>query len=80
VHVHAGKRTTARFELPEAAILHLKATDATGTASPARWTFEGLGDTPTPDFGPSYDLGAPDLTSSPPRGTRPPLCRPGATG
>jgi hypothetical protein len=56
IQVVAGRKTTVKLDLPDPAALHLSATDSTGAASPARWTFEGLGDTPAPEFGPSYSI------------------------
>jgi len=56
VDVTLGKVRDVTLHLPDASTLTLKALDYNGRPSPARWTFEGVGDTPTPDFGPRYSL------------------------
>ncbi|HET9234332.1 MAG TPA: CehA/McbA family metallohydrolase, partial [Candidatus Eisenbacteria bacterium] len=56
VSVQAGRVREMKLHLPQPAGLALRSIDGNGHPIPARWTFEGLGDTPTPDFGPRYDI------------------------
>ena len=69
VTVTPGKVREVTLHLPDPTTLVLKALDQNGRPSPARWTFEGMGDTPTPDFGPRYDLGGAGNYQFTPTGT-----------
>ena len=69
VMVTPGKPREVTLHLPDPCTVVLKALDYNGRPSPARWTFEGVGDTPTPDFGPRYDIGGAGSYHFTPTGT-----------
>ena len=69
VSVEAGKVREVKLHLPQPASVSLRSIDGNGHPIPARFTFEGLGDTPTPDFGPRYDINGSGNYHFTPRGS-----------
>jgi hypothetical protein len=56
ISVSEVKSRSVTLHLPEPATAVLQSKDGNGNPCPARWTFEGVGDTPHPDFGPRYRI------------------------